>query len=415
MRADVAAIKLLQAQDDFIFAPEKFTAFIGGLGSGKTIGGGIKALQKLLKSGQPGMVVAPTFPMLRDSTLQTVYDLLEAQGVRYKFNEAKNKLAINGTYALFRSAEKPDRLRGPNLNWVWLDEAALMRFKVWQVCLGRIRIGQNPQMWATTTPNGFNWLYDVFAARVRPNYKFFRASTRDNPHLPEDYVADLIENYSDEFAAQEIDGNFVAAEGLVYKEFNAGTHVVEPFKIPDHWRRYRAIDYGFKNPFVCLWFAVDGDGRAFIYDEHYQSRELIEYHARKIKERQGVFGWTVADTGAQENAEMQSRGIYTTNAIKHVRSGIQKVKARLSVQADGRPRLFVFSGCVHTIKEFGSYHWPPETQGKNEHEEPVKEHDHAMDTIRYFSEKIDGPQIEPLKNTVTKSKPVSAGYRERRF
>jgi phage terminase large subunit len=353
--------------------------------------------------------------MLRDSTLQTVFDLLNEQKIPYHFNESKNRLSINGTYALFRSAEKPDRLRGPNLNWFWLDEAALMRAKVWKVVIGRIRIGDIPRGWITTTPNGFNWVYDVFAAEVRKNYRYFRASTRDNYHLPPDYIEDLLANYSEEFAAQEVDGNFVASEGLIYKEFNAGVHVCDPFTIPMHWRRVRAIDYGYTNPFVCLWSAIDEDGRLVIYDEYYRRRDLIENHARKIKERKGRFMWTVADHSAQENAEMQNQGVPTVNANKQVRAGIQKVKARLKVQGDGRPRLRVFSTCVNTIKEFGSYHWPEGSQGKNEHEEPVKEYDHAMDALRYTAMRIDINVTPPMKPEATKTKPVSARYRERRY
>ena len=67
----MAPLELLPAQDRFLFAKEKYTGLIGGLGSGKTRGGAAKAIQALM-AGKPGMVVAPTFPMLRDSPLQTV-------------------------------------------------------------------------------------------------------------------------------------------------------------------------------------------------------------------------------------------------------------------------------------------------------------------------------------------------------
>ena len=80
--------------------------------------------------------------------------------------------------------------------------------------------------------------------------------------------------YSDEFAKQEIYGDFIAFEGLVYKEFSRVVHVIDSFEIPEHWRRVRGIDFGFKNPFVCLFCALDEDNRLYIYDEHYYREKL---------------------------------------------------------------------------------------------------------------------------------------------
>jgi hypothetical protein len=147
----------------------------------------------------------------------------------------------------------------------------------------------------------------------------------------------LIDNYSEEFARQEIDGDFVAFEGLVYSEFSPGVHIVQPFEIPDHWRKVRAIDYGYQNPFACIWGALDEDNRLYIYDEYYKTKTLLSRHAEAIKERKGKFEFTVADHDAQDNAEMLACGVGTTRAKKDVMLGIQKVKGRLKVQADGKP------------------------------------------------------------------------------
>jgi len=383
----VQEINLLPKQDDFIFSSKKYTGFIGGIGSGKTFAGCAKAVIEVF-DGRDGMIVAPTFPMLRDVTQRTFFEILRESGVAYNFNKTEGVCKTSNCTILFRSAEHPDRLRGPNLSWVYLDEAAQMRPLVWDVVIGRLRIGE-PKAWITTTPAGFNWVYDYFVERSDPNYLMIQAKTKENVHLPGDYVEDLGNAYTGEFSKQELDGEFVRFEGLVYSEFYRQTHIIKPFEIPDSWQRYRAVDYGYTNPFVCLWGVVDEDGRLYIYREHYQSQRLIKEHANEITKHDDKIQWTVADHDAQDNAEMRSCGINTVNAKKDVITGIQKVKSRLEVKGDGKPRLYVFNNCRNLIKEFESYQWQESKDNRGEKEEPMKVNDHAMDALRYLVMQID--------------------------
>jgi phage terminase large subunit len=334
------------------------------------------------------MVVAPTYPMLRDVTQRTFFELLEQLGPPpYVFNKADGRLEVNGHVVLFRSADNPERLRGPNLNWFYLDEAALAKEKVWDILIGRLRVGE-ARGWITTTPKGFNWIHNKWFEKRLAGYELINAHTEENWHLPRDYIADLKAAYTGEFARQELEGGFVAFEGLVY-DFRHEVHVVEPFVPPEDWQRFRAIDYGYTNPFVCLWGAIDGDGRLYIYDEHYESKRLLDYHAEQIRARGEQAAWTVADHDAQENAEMRRHGVVSMPAQKDVATGIQKVSARLAPAGDGRPRLFVMRNCENLIREFGLYQWQGSKDGKNEKEEPVKEHDHAMDALRYMVMELD--------------------------
>ncbi len=378
-------------QEEFIFSDRKYTAFIGGVGSGKTWAGCLKSIMHC-RPGYDGMIIAPTYPMLRDVTQRKFFELLEDAEIKYEFLKTEERAFVHGCNVFFRSADNPDRLRGPTLNWAYLDEAALMIESTWRIVLGRLRAGE-PMAWITTTPAGFNWVYHYFAETKDDKYGMTQASTRENTHVPAEYIEDLVANYKGEFASQEIEGNFVAFEGLVYPEFNPSVHVIPPFKLPDHWQRFRAIDYGYTNPFVCVWGAVDEDGRLYIYDEHYQRKTLIAVHAETIRRRAGVYQFTVADHDAQDNAEMASCGIPTRNAQKDVIRGIQKVKSRLGAAGDGKPRLFLFANCVNGIKEAGMYRWAEVKEGRNEKEEPVKENDHFWDAVRYMAMELDNKRV----------------------
>jgi PBSX family phage terminase large subunit len=390
-------MKLLPQQYRFMYSRARYRLYVGGVGAGKTLAGALLAIDAAFGRGESGTIVAPTYPMLKDATMLTFFDLVYGsvylKGIQQYNKQDHTLLLYNGARITFRSGEHPDRLRGPNLTWAWLDEAALMKKQVWMVTVGRLRVG-NRRAWATTTPAGFNWVWEHWVDRQRSDYELFRASTRENIYLPEGYVRDLEDTYSEEYSAQEIDGEFVAFEGLVYKEFRHAIHVTDDDPPPGH-TRVRGIDFGYTNPFVCLWAAVDEDGRVLIYDEHYEAGQLLSYHSARIKERTDAYRWTVADHDAQDAAELASWGIYTNPAKKDVTTGIQRVKEYLQVKGDGRPRLRIHKRCKNTLREMASYRWQ-EVKNGAPREVPAKEDDHAMDVIRYILAELNGPRVRKV-------------------
>ena len=181
----------------------RFRAFIGGVGSGKTYAGCAEVVRQPANSN--GMVIAPTYPMLRDATLRTFMEMLRPLVADFNRSEMRAVLT-NGTTVLFRSADDPDRLRGPNLGWFWLDEAAMMEPDAWSIMIGRLR--ELPgRAWATSTPRGKNWLYERFTSGE--DYHIVRSSSRDNPFLPPDFVLSLERTYDTEWIAQELEGEFL--------------------------------------------------------------------------------------------------------------------------------------------------------------------------------------------------------------
>ena len=224
----------------------------------------------------------------------------------------------------------------------------------------------------------------------RYRIKSWHFNLDDNPFLPAEYVENLkATTPPGMWYDRRIKGLWVAAEGLVYEGFDRNVHVYEPTTLPSEWTRYRAIDFGFVNPFVCLWGAVDYDGRLYVYDEHYQANMLIADHASAIKRRPGVFKSDVADHDAQERAELDDNGIPTRPAKKDVALGIQRVAERLVVRADGYPRLFISTKCENLIREIARYAWEERKPDKPVKEEPKKVEDHAVDALRYMVMELD--------------------------
>jgi phage terminase large subunit len=200
-------------------------------------------------------------------------------------------------------------------------------------------------------------------------------------------------------------GLWAAAEGLVYENFDPAVHVIDRFDIPKDWLRFRVIDFGYVNPFVCQWWAVDEDGRAYMYREIYHTKRLVQDHAKQINALTGgeTIDFTVADHDAEDRATLHKEGIFTVPAIKDITTGLESVTNRLSVNGDGRPRLFILRDSLvekdpelfeaHkptcTEHEFDSYIYPPQKEGREVKEQPIKVDDHGMDCVRYGMRWLD--------------------------
>jgi phage terminase large subunit len=205
-------------------------------------------------------------------------------------------------------------------------------------------------------------------------------------------------------------GKWVAAEGLVYEGWDESVHLIDRFKIPTEWTRWISVDLGFTNPTCIQWWAEDPDGRLYLHRELYRTRTLVEDHAKRMLEltRSRSGKWSeprpraiICDHDAEDRATLEKHlGMSTVPAKKSVSDGIQAVQSRLKVQADGKPRLFLFRDSLadvdedlvsralptRTVEEITGYVWAvkPGTGGSELKEAPLKQNDHAMDALRYM-------------------------------
>ena len=370
-------IELYPHQHDFVACGDRFAAFIAGIGSGKSYAGAVKMLYRASQRPSLSMVTAPTYPMLRDATLRVFFDVAGDAVTDYQKSEMLVTLT-NGSEILFRSTDNPDRLRGPSLSNWWGDEAALYDRAVWPVMLGRLREGGRAgHAWLTSTPKGRNWLYER-----QGEMTLFRAHTADNPYLDSGFVASLAATYTGLFARQELDGEFVTYEGLVYDDFDRARHVT---RLTGPWvRAILACDEGYTNPAVMLVIGADSDGRLHVMEEYYQRRQLqgvVVTAAVDMCRQHNVREVVVDPSAAGLIAEMRSVGLAVYEADNAVFPGIQRVKNALAVAGDGRPRLTIDPACVNTLAEFESYVWMEGRSGVKD--TPEKTNDHAMDALRY--------------------------------
>jgi len=210
-------VKLHKAQSDFRHSPALYRGFVGGRGSGKTWVGAYDLIRRA-KRGRTYLVGSPTGVVMGDTTYPTFKARAVEMGVwdasRVRVSPYPTVELTTGATVRFRTAEDPERMRGPNLSGVWLDEASLMHQDAFTISIAALREeGEQGWLSATFTPKGpFHWTYDTFA-RGRPDTALFRSRTGENPFNPPGFEATLAKQYGPTYARQELGGEFVETEG----------------------------------------------------------------------------------------------------------------------------------------------------------------------------------------------------------
>lgn len=390
-------------QQEFHDSKVKFKAFIGGVGSGKTLAGAAEAVREAIdQPGSTGIISAPTYKMLKQATKETFRELLHPYAIARENKQDNIIELVNDSKIWFRSTDDPDKIRGIDASWFWFDEGAHTSGEAWDILIGRLReVGYNHRGWLTTTPKGFNWVYDKFAQNISESYEWVKVSSEDNPWLDEDYITSMKADYSDRLVDQEIHGGFVGFEGLVYDAFNEDQNIAKMEMVEDAGERIWKVekgpteephtvafpeviyahDWGYTQPGVVLVIGVDGDERFYVLDEYFRRRQTIQERVRHLSNtivpKYGS-GMHICDPAEPDHVKTLQRSGFTAHAPdNNVLPGIEEVSSRLKLQDDGRPRLLVRDTCNLTIDEFRKYRF------KDESDDVEKANDHAMDALRY--------------------------------
>lgn len=377
--------------------------------------------------GTRGLIVRKTRESLTESGLVTFEEKVLpagspiARGASRRMRQAYHY--PNGSEIVVGGLDKPSKVMSTEYDIVYVQEAIELFENDWESLTTRLRNGVMPfqQLIADTNPDGpLHWLNQRCA---RGQAAMLESRHEDNPTLWDrasgawteagrSYIARL-DGLTGVRKPRLRFGKWVQAEGAVYDDWDRQKHLVDRREIPADWRRIRAIDFGYSNPFVCLWIAIDDDGRMYVYREIYRTRRTVKVHAAEIRRLSGDerYEFTVADHDAEDRATLLENGIATIAADKAIRPGIEAVQERLKVAGDGRPRLFVLRDApverdetldeakkpCSIVEEFDGYCWTKGGDGKPVKEEPVKLNDHALDALRYATMAVDH-KVPPVES-----------------
>jgi len=388
----------LAKQGEFLrnCADVPYSGYIGGFGSGKTH---ILIIQALRLASIPsrGLIGAPTYRMLEDTTQWKFFELTPPSWIK-SFSKRRNSVTlVNGSEILFRSMERPGRLAGLELDWFGIDEAGEVKLETFRMLQGRMKISKIRKGFAVGNPAGpVHWTYDYFvtlAAEHPEVYRLVQAASFENIYLDESYIRDMEVSFGKDtvYYKQYVLGQFVAFEGALWPNFDARPypegHVMSRDDVRDfirgggvHWGR--VIDFGFEHPFVCLWYVTNGVEIIF-FDEYCQRHGLIKAHCQEMRKREKEhqliygphnYGPAYTDHEAVSRAEMEAEGFTCIPVEKKVMESVLLVQSLF-----GQRQLFVTSDCKQTLREIPSYHSKEGIAG----EEPVRENEDTCCCIRY--------------------------------
>jgi len=173
--------------------------------------------------------------------------------------------------------------------------------------------------------------------------------------------------------------------GLVFKEFSESLHIKSEtdIVINPNWPVYRTTDFGFTNPFVCLWFTITPSDVWIFFQEYVERGIIIQRHCDMMvdDQRKRKVQATIADpSGADEKATMRANGIYVSEFDKlTIAEGLQHVRKLLEPREDGSPQFIISTACPVTRYEFTKgYKYPDSGLSEN----PVDSNNHCMEAIR---------------------------------
>lgn len=407
----------------------QFAAAICGSQSGKTTVGAVWAGQKFLeeikrKEPRPGLIGAPTYKILRQSTLQKLWQQFpnlqqyyrkQDQVIEIPYKDAKDETKV---YPIFiRSFDRPLGVEGMSPGFAWLDEFGLCDQLAWTVIKTRMTV-TGGQIFITTTPYNTGFLYRDIYLPVQEGIEnrmslftwsaydladFFdkiakNARTKDERvelQLKAENIRTHLNNEKralvpEEFAKRYM-GKFARMTGLVYD-------VREELYVPREKKQWDkvigGIDWGFHHPAVGV-YALEGS-TWYVIGEWASSRnttdEIIDA-CKELQEEYGVSRW-YADSANPEKIKQANRGtglyVVPFKKRKMARQGDSRGTTRSSIeygisyinQLMRENRFKVFDDCEYHRNEFESYHYPEDPRPGQE-DTPEKENDHFMDAMRY--------------------------------
>ncbi len=380
--------------------------------------------------GAQGVMGRKTYSALVTSALQTYKRVIGFHDARcpikaYGGEKPEWYDYPNGSRLWLVGLDSPGKALSSERDFIYFVQAEELLLEDWEILITRAS-GRGAVMSYTRVIGDCNPASPSHWILHRKALKLLHSRHEDNPTLY-DRQGNLLPEGAKRMAVLDSltgtrylrlrKGLWVQAEGVVYDGFNRGTHLLpSSFPIPAGWRRIRTIDFGYTNPFVCQWWAIDPDGRMYLYREIYLTGRIVRDHARQILRLSGGerIEKTICDHDAEDRATLEAEGIPTVPAWKAISIGIQAVQQRLELAGDGKPRLFVFADNlveidetlaekrkpVRTLEEFESYVWPKGADGRPQKEVPVDEFNHGMDAMRYAVAYADGLGA-PVSKTFT--------------
>ncbi len=290
----------------------------------------------------------------------------------------------------------PDRIRGGTYSMIHWSEVAFSRIEKGESIISVFDKVVQPTLTQTdgyvfleSTCNGKNGWWDLWESYKDYGFSRLRVGLSDMVYLGllsiEEYEKVKSTTHPDVFR-QEYDCEWVSFQGKTYNEFDENIHVRD-FPGPKDWQRVvSTIDWGYDPSATCVLFAYVEDEVLYVFDEHYQHRELAAITAEQIDAKKAH--WKIkkenyiaaADHEEDRNEELRMRGITCGLAKKSNVLGARiEVKERFYFN-----RIAIHPRCVWLRRDLNAAVWDPKKEGEIDYSQCTWGHFDAEAALRYL-------------------------------
>lgn len=271
-------------------------------------------------------------------------------------------------------------IRGMSSYGAYINEASLATQEAFQEIIQRCSKPGARILCDTNPDNPQHYLKKDYIDNTDPKarIKTFHFVLDDNTFLSKDYVDSLkAATPSGLYYDRSILGLWVSGEGVVYQDFDKDKMLIPASEIPDGLHIYCGVDWGFEHNGVITVWGDDNKGNFYLLHEYTSQHKFIKYWVDVAKKIQDCYGHNVTfwvDSARPDNyTEFIKAGIKARNAKKDRMPGVEKVAEFMK-----QGKFFVNEDGIDTfLDEIYQYVWDENTG------EPIKDHDHCMDSMRY--------------------------------
>lgn len=334
-----------------------------------------------------------------DDLVRKVFAGVECEAIANRVTFKNGSRILIGGYNNERDI---DKYLGIEYDGIVLEEETQISNEKREKIRGSLRTSRSdwrPRWYGSTNPGGIG--HNAFKERFVIPYRegketdtrFFPSTYRDNPFLNPEYINYLL-SLTGPLGRAWRDGDWDIFEGQAFSAFSYETHVVKPFDLPKHWMKWRSVDWGYRNPFCCVWLTKDPDmGRVYVYREVYTAGLTDRQQARAILDLtppDEKISLTYADPSMwirkshQETTytsadEYLAEGVALTRADNDRLTRKRKTDTLLALLPDGRPGLIFFSVCTDCIRTIPALPYSM----RNPEDVDSDAEDHAYDAMSY--------------------------------
>ena len=379
---------------------EQYDAIIcdGAIRSGKTLAMGLGFFFWAMVSfrDQRFGVCGKTIGSLRRNVLSEILPRLEKMGVTWKERRSENLVIVKyrgreNRFYIFggRDESSASLIQGITFAGILLDEVALMPQSFVEQACARCSVAGS-RLWFNCNPAGpTHWFYRSWIQDAQKrNCLRLHFTMEDNPSLSPQIRQRYERLYTGVFYRRFILGQWAQAEGRVYDFFEP--EMVRPVPGGEFQKWYVSCDYGTVNPTsMGLWGLQSGVWyrvKEFYFSSRVAQRQMTdeEYAAAlsKLVGDRKVIAVIVDPSAASFIEVLRRKGWTVQKADNDVLTGIRQTSDALK-----EGRIVICEGCNDCIREMDEYVWDLSSGARDR---VKKEHDHAMDDMRYFVSTVLG-------------------------